>query len=46
MEGKNMATKEIWVVEVNLDSVDPFEYRVIESDKIILPPIVLDTDLG
>jgi hypothetical protein len=27
--------KEIWVIEANLDSVDPFEYRITTSEKML-----------
>jgi hypothetical protein len=34
MEGDNMA-ETIWVIEVNLDSVDLFEYRITTSDRML-----------
>ena len=34
MERKDMS-KEIWVIEANLDSVDPFEYRVTTSECML-----------
>lgn len=39
MEKKNVVNK-IWVVEVNLDSADPFEYRITTLEQMVKTNVV------